>query len=252
MATSATLLGRVPLPPLVGLKMVVVSAGLERAYDRARSLDVLGYRMAACGDPHSAAALIAEFQPEAVVVDCSRENCPPDELCVRVRRATMAPIVVVGNSGSLDEMSRCYDAGADIYCRPGTGSDEMDLRVRALLRRMEMASGVPHVEEHPEPLQVGELEIDTAAQLVRKRGVAVGLSPTEFRLLAALAEHRGSVIPSRALIARVWGNQYANETHYLRLYIRYLRQKLEDDPSHPRYIVNRWGSGYALEWPRAA
>ncbi|MCA9855488.1 MAG: winged helix-turn-helix domain-containing protein, partial [Dehalococcoidia bacterium] len=67
-----------------------------------------------------------------------------------------------------------------------------------------------------------------------------------------LAEHAGDVVPSKALIARVWGDQYAGETHYLRLYVRYLRQKIEDDPSEPHYIVNRWGSGYALETPREA
>jgi two-component system KDP operon response regulator KdpE len=101
-------------------------------------------------------------------------------------------------------------------------------------------------------VSVGDLEIDVRAQVVRKRGVTIPLSPTEFRLLVTLAEHRGSVIPTKALIARVWGNQYAGESHYLRLYVRYLRQKLEDDPSSPRYIVNRWGAGYALEEPAKA
>jgi two-component system KDP operon response regulator KdpE len=85
---------------------------------------------------------------------------------------------------------------------------------------------------------------------VWKNGEAIPLSPTEYRLLWTLAEHAGEVVPSKALIARVWGNQYTGETHYLRLYIRYLRQKLEDDPSRPVYIVNRWGAGYALEEPK--
>jgi two-component system, OmpR family, KDP operon response regulator KdpE len=102
------------------------------------------------------------------------------------------------------------------------------------------------------PLRIGEIEIDAAGQVVRKRGAVVPLSPTEFRLLMTLAEHRGQVVPSKALIARVWGTQYSSETHYLRLYVRYLRQKLEDDPSNPKYIVNRWGAGYALETPKQA
>ena len=67
---------------------------------------------------------------------------------------------------------------------------------------------------------------------------------------ALVAEHPGEVIPSKALIARVWGSQYAGESHYLRLYIRYLRQKLEDVPSEPAYILNRWGSGYSLDFPK--
>jgi two-component system KDP operon response regulator KdpE len=104
--------------------------------------------------------------------------------------------------------------------------------------------------EAPRRVRVGAIEIDPASQTVWKDGKEVPLSPTEYRLLWTLAEHAGEVVPSKALIARVWGNQYTAETHYLRLYIRYLRQKLEDDPSRPVYIVNRWGAGYALEEPK--
>ncbi|MGH2610824.1 MAG: winged helix-turn-helix domain-containing protein, partial [Tepidiformaceae bacterium] len=164
-----------------------------------------------------------------------------------------APMVVVGCAGTYPEMLRCYEAGADDYCRPKCQTEEVDLRLRAVFRRMEAgwaASG--RQKEAPEALIVGELEIDPGAMVVRKRGEIVPLSPTEFRLLMTLAEHPGQVVPAKALIARVWGNQYSSESHYLRLYVRYLRQKIEDEPSHPRYIVNRWGSGYALENPARA
>ncbi len=239
------------LPPLVGTRVVILSQGLERGYDRARGLDDLGYRVAASGDVHGAPAFIGEFQPDVVVLDLGRENALVDVI-TRVRTATGVPILVVGANGSPSEMSRCLEAGADDYCRPPASTEEIDLRMRALFRLLKSAGTVKPERNGDSVMRVGELEIDTGSQTVRKRGTLVPLSPTEFRLLVTLAERPGEVVPSRALIARVWGNQYSSETHYLRLYVRYLRQKLEDDPSHPSYIVNRWGSGYALEEPARA
>lgn len=242
------------LPPPVGLRVAVVSQGLDRAYDRARGLEANGYRVTAFGDAF--AGEIAASRPDAVVIDLGREVGFPTEAVQRVREATDAPVVVVGCTGTISEMLRCFEAGADDYCRPKCPTEEIDLRLRALLRRIRMsggATGSPGIgPSTPGRVRVGAIEIDPASQTVWKNGVEVPLSPTEYRLLATLAEHPGEVIPSRALIARVWGNQYTGESHYLRLYIRYLRQKLEDDPSHPAYIVNRWGSGYALEEPKRA
>ena len=239
------------LPPLVGIHLVIVAHGLERGYDRARGLDDLGYRVAASGDVEGAPEFVGEFQPDAVVIDLGRDHVP-SETVLRVRNATNVPILVVGSTGSGQEMLRCLESGADEYCRPPSGTEEIDLRLRALFRRLRVESpGVP-LRPATATLRVGELEIDHGSQTVRKRGVLIPLSPTEFRLLVTLAERQGEVVPSKALIARVWGNQYSGETHYLRLYVRYLRQKLEDDPSHPRYIVNRWGTGYALAGPARA
>lgn len=242
----------VGLPPLVGVQLVVVSHGLERSYDRARGLEEFGYRVASCGDPALAAECVTSNSAEAVLVDLGREVGSPGDTIARIRGRTNVPLVVVGCLGTFAEMLRCFEAGADDYCRPKAQTEEIDLRLRAIVRRVRATSGNERRSHTPVVLRVGQLEIDPASQTVRKDGVPIPLSPTEFRLLATLAEHPGEVIPSKALIARVWGNQYAGETHYLRLYVRYLRQKLEDDPSHPRYIVNRWGSGYALEAPARA
>jgi DNA-binding response OmpR family regulator len=183
----------------------------------------------------------------------AREVGFPADTAARVREIADVPMVVVGCAGTFPEMLRCYEAGADDYCRPKCPTEEIDLRLRAVFRRMELGSAANGLRKAPpEALIIGELEIDPGAMVVRKRGEIVPLSPTEFRLLMTLAEHPGQVVPAKALIARVWGNQYSSESHYLRLYVRYLRQKIEDDPSHPRYIVNRWGSGYALENPARA
>jgi DNA-binding response OmpR family regulator len=242
----------VGLPPLVALQVVVVSDGLETAYDRARSLESMGYRVAACGDPSVASRFVAELSPGAVLVEMGRSGAPPAEVLRRLREVTAAPIMVAGCGEAPADLARCLEAGADDATRARPSTQEIDLRLRAIFRRMQ-ANGPQPARSAAHVMRVGEIEIDQAGQVVRKRGQHIPLSPTEFRLLCTLAEHQGEVIPSRALIARVWGTQYASETHYLRLYVRYLRQKLEDDPSNPQYIVNRWGTGYALEGPvRAA
>ena len=240
------------LPPLVGLRLVVVSFGLERAYDRARTLEDFGYRVVSCGEPHGVTEFVDQVTPGAVVIDLGRELAFPGDIVSHIRELSDSPIVVVGCTGTYAEMLRCFEAGADDYCRPRCPTEEIDVRMRAIFRRMHATNGPERQAETPGVVRVGDIEIDRATQVVRKKGVAVALSPTEFRLLATLAEHPGEVIPSKALIARVWGNQYAGETHYLRLYVRYLRQKLEDEPARPRYIVNRWGSGYALDTPANA
>jgi two-component system KDP operon response regulator KdpE len=240
------------LPPLVGTHVAVISQGLERAHDRARGLEEFGYRVFPCGDPATVPAALQAAPPDAIVLDLGRELAFPGDTVAIVRKHSESPLVVVGCAGTFAEMLRCYEAGGDDYCRPKCPTEEIDLRLRAIFRRIEMALPEDRRNGGPSVMRVGGIEIDQASQQVLKDGIHVPLSPTEFRLLATLAEHPGEVIPSKALIARVWGNQYAGETHYLRLYVRYLRQKLEDDPSNPVYIVNRWGSGYALEEPRRA
>lgn len=239
------------LPPLVGTHVVVISQGLERSHDRARGLEEFGYRVLPVAESSVVSGNSAITQADAIVIDLGRELAFPGDVVARVRHESPVPVVVVGCAGTFAEMLRCYEAGADDYCRPKCQTEEIDLRLRAIFRRTEM--GLPEgALSAPAVMRIGALEIDPASQQVTKNGEVIPLSPTEFRLLATLAEHPGEVIPSKALIARVWGNQYAGETHYLRLYVRYLRQKLEDDPSNPVYIVNRWGSGYTLDEPRRA
>lgn len=241
------------LPPLVGIKVLVASLGLESAANRARELEARGYRAATCRDRDELDDAVARHDPDVAVVDLGMELGFPADAVARIRALTDAIIAVVGCAGTQAELLRVLEAGADVYCRPRCPTDEIDLRLRALYRRLRYGSaGKAQRGEGEEVIRVGPIEIDPRAQTVRKHGELVPLSPTEYRLLLGLAERPGEVVPAKALIARVWGEQYAGESHYLRLYVRYLRQKLEDDPSHPRFIVNRWGAGYALATPQRA
>lgn len=240
------------LAPPVGIRLVMVTRGLERGYARARTLEDLGYRISVCGEPGGAVEFARDAGADAIVVDLGREQAAAPDLICALRRATSGPIVVVGSRGDSAELIQSFEAGADEFCGPRTPTPEIDYRIRALLRAMRRSGEFQPEDDVRSALRIGDLEIDAESQLVKKRGQVVQLSPTEFRLLVTLAENAGRVVPSRALIARVWGDQYAGENQYLRLYVRYLRQKIEDDPSNPLYIVNRWGSGYALEGPPRA
>ncbi len=131
------------LPPLLGTQVAIVSHGLERAYDRARGLEDSGYRAVACGEPGMAMDCVADARPDAVVIDLGRDLGFPGDVVARVRLATKAPIVVVGCAGTSAEMLRCYEAGADDYCRPRCQTEEIDLRLRAIFRRMEFVARPP-------------------------------------------------------------------------------------------------------------
>jgi two-component system, OmpR family, KDP operon response regulator KdpE len=243
--------GSSALPAPVGALVAVVASTLKRALERARDLDGSDYTTVCLEMSHSIVDEVFAANPEAVLVDTTPDASQLIQAIAWSRAATKAPIIAVGCQGTLQEMMRCYEFGADDYASPHAPHSEIDLRMRAMFRRLRNSNTCNH-QGSSQTLHIGEIAIDQASHEVRKANVAVALSPTEFRLLATLAERAGEVVPAKALIARVWGSEYASETHYLRLYIRYLRQKLEEDPSHPTYIVNRWGSGYALVAPHAS
>jgi DNA-binding response OmpR family regulator len=189
--------------------------------------------------------VLGDRRADLVVVSPESQGMTGDEVCRRVREVTDVPLAVVSTNDSESEVISSFQAGADDYIVKPVRVNELDWRLRALLRRTER-TGMNGNGHAPRLINAGELDIDVASRRVYKRGEEVGLSPTEFKLLATLAEAQGRVLSPRAIIARVWGRDFMNEFHYLRLYVRYLRTKLEDDPKHPRYILNRWGSGYTL------
>ena len=231
------------LPPVPGLTVLVVSDGGESARGRIAGLESAGYRVTTCTPQDQLTSCVETCEPAAVVVAVECGNARLASIIERIDTMTNAVIVVVGGLGTPKEMMCCYEAGADDYCSPHCSTAEIDVRLRALLsRRTRLQAPTRSPRIRPVP----DIDIDHDAHLVHKRGVVVPLSPTEFRLLAILDEKRGSVISAAELMARVWGHAYASDVHYLRLYIRYLRRKLEDDPAHPARILNRWGIGYML------
>jgi DNA-binding response OmpR family regulator len=194
----------------------------------------------AAGSEPQCLRLLYEERPQLLMMDISCRQEAGVEMCRLIRQMCDIPILCLVPADS-QTLIACLEAGADECVTKPVGALELRARIQALLRR---ADG--HADSCGRLVRVGDILIDVDAHRVSKRGVPVPLTPREFKLLAALAEGRNRLASHEELLARVWGTEFINDTHYLRLYIGYLRQKLEDDPRHPCYILTEWGIGYRL------
>lgn len=187
----------------------------------------------------------AAERPDLVVLDV--ELPPPDgfELCRRLRAVSQVPILMLTVRAHTADKVRALNLGADDYLVKPFDHLELLARLRALLRRAQATPGGGGAL-----LVVGDVALDSARHEVRVREEAVRLTTTEARLLEEMLRHAGQVLPSRYLLERVWGPEYTTETHYLKVVIRRLRQKLGDDAARPRYIQTEWGAGYRFVAPR--
>lgn len=183
-------------------------------------------------------------RPDAAIVDLDVEGLNGGVELIRILRAACdVPIVGLVDGDNDANVVRALDAGADDVVLKSCGALELLARVRAAVRRYRRADrGAGEARR----IETGALVIDRDARLVRKNGAVVSLSNTEYRLLEALATRLGQTAPHQFLLTNVWGEEYLNDVQYLRVYVGYLRQKLEDDPRHPQYFVSEWGVGYRL------
>ena len=180
--------------------------------------------------------------PDAIVLDLVLPDMHGTEVTRRLRQqAGDVPIVILSAVGEERQKVEALDAGADDYVTKPFGMEELLARLRAVLRRV-----VPPGE----PVQrIGELEIDVAQHRVTFAGKLITLTPTEFSLLRLFAENEGKLLTHRTILKRVWGPAYQVEAHYLHVYISRLRQKIEPNPTRPRYLVTETGAGYRLVNP---
>ena len=212
---------------LRGLRVVLRNAGyqVDVAATKAEALDAAAAR-----------------PPDAMVLDLVLPDGSGVEVCREVRRWSGLPIIVLSAVGDVREKVKALDAGADDYVTKPFGSEELTARLRAVLRRAADADTEGAVT-------VGDLTIDLAARRVLVRAEEVHLTPIEFDLLRVLAVHRGKLVTHRQLLHEVWGPQYTDETHYLRVHIAHIRAKVEADPSRPQLLVTDPGVGYRLRDP---
>jgi two-component system, OmpR family, KDP operon response regulator KdpE len=179
--------------------------------------------------------------PDAVILDLVLPDMTGIEVCRELRTWSTVPVIVLSVVGDEDEKVAALDAGADDYVTKPFGLDELLARLRAALRRSETAG---------EPvLEIGELRIDLEAHAVTFDGRSVQLTPHEYSLLTLLARNEGKLLTHQAILRDVWGKAYADESHYLHVYVSQLRRKLEPDPARPRYILTEPGAGYRLVDP---
>ncbi len=200
-----------------------------------------GCRVLIAGDGEAALRHFAEEGADLVILDVAMP--PPDgfEVCRRIRETSQVPILMLTVRNDIVDKVRAFDAGADDYL--GKPYDQLELmaRLRALARRAYAPLPTPGAA-----FMVGDLSLDFATHEVRVRGAVIRLTSTEYRLLAVLARHAGTVLPHSFLLERVWGPEYVGDAHYLKGIVRRLRQKLGDAPEEPRYIQTEWGIGYRL------
>lgn len=182
------------------------------------------------------------LKPDAIVLDIMMPGMDGWQTCQRFREMTDVPIVMLTALGSEDEVIKGLNLGADDYLVKPVTADELGARVRALLRRVSRSQN--HTSSREPILTHANLVIDLDKYEVTVDGNRVDLSPIEFKLLSVLAKYKGRVLPHEFLLTEVWGPEYVGEIDYLRLYISYLRRKLEKDPSNPDLIQNEWGVGY--------
>jgi DNA-binding response OmpR family regulator len=178
--------------------------------------------------------------PDLVLLDVAMPELDGFETLRMLREISTIPVIMLTARGDEDDRVRGLELGADDYVTKPFSPRELVSRVRAVLRRAEIAAPAEKAA-----LQVDDrLSINFDRREVLVEGRPVKLRPTEYRLLYHLVQNAGWVVPHDQLLAKVWGYEYREETHYLRLYINYLRQKLEPDPANPRYILTERGVGY--------
>jgi two-component system, OmpR family, KDP operon response regulator KdpE len=179
--------------------------------------------------------------PEAIILDLLLPDGRGTDVCRELRQWTAAPIIVVSAVGEEAEKISALDAGADDYVTKPFAIGELLARLRAVLRR---------VGPTAEPLlEIGRLSVDLEKRAVTMDGQRVHLTPHEFDLLRLLARNEGKLLTHKAILREVWGPAYQLESSYLHVYVSQLRQKLEPDPAHPRYILTEPGVGYRLVSP---
>jgi two-component system, OmpR family, KDP operon response regulator KdpE len=209
----------------------------------AAALAGAGFEVTQLHDGAAAVAALRSSQPDVVLLDIGLPFVDGWRVLSSLPHGHQPPVIVISARGDEQDKVRALDMGADDYLAKPFGTEELVARVRAVLRRAQPPSHPPQV------VRAGHLVVDLGAHSVLKQGVEVRLSPTEYLLLAELARHAHQVMDFRTLLQRVWGPGYADERHYLRVFVQRLRLKLERDPAHPEVITTILGRGYRFGPP---
>jgi two-component system KDP operon response regulator KdpE len=184
---------------------------------------------------------MATLKPvDLIILDLGLPDMEGEQVVERLRSWSTVPIIVLSVRKNEDEKVRLFDLGIDDYIVKPFAMAEFLARARAAVRRQSRSA-------HGEPVVTsGPLAVDLAARTVSINGARVQLSPKEYRLLQVLAQHQGSVVTHQHLLKEVWGVTRAHDSHYLRIFIRKLRKKIEKDPTKPQILLTELGVGYRL------
>ncbi len=203
-------------------------------------LELQGYTVFGADSGEQAIEAVREKLPDLVILDVMMPGLDGFETLDELRRFSQVPVIMLTARGEEDQKVQGLKLGADDYVTKPFSQRELLARVQAVLRRAEQPAILPKTRIDVDD----DLSIDFDRGEVYVRGKPVRLTATEYRLLYHLASNPGRLMPSETLLAKVWGYEYREEDHYVRLYVSYLRQKIEPDLSHPKYILTVPGLGY--------
>ena len=202
------------------------------------SLAARGHEVITASNGETALDILSSVEVDLVVIDLGLPGIDGVEVIRRLRSWASVPVIVLSVREAQADKVAALDAGADDFVTKPFGMDELQARMRALLRRAGTTDGSPPV------IRVGDVEVDLARRLVSRDDRPIHLTPTEFALLELLVTNPGKLLTHRWLLQRVWGATYQEHSNYLRVYVAGLRKKLERDPVAPRLILTEPGVGY--------
>ncbi len=206
-----------------------LSAGLERT----------GYKVVAAAGGEEGLNLASEHPPDLVILDLAMPGTNGFTVCAELRKWSKMPIIVLSVRDSEEDKIKALDLGADDYLVKPFGIGELLARMRAVLRRISTS------EELDQPsFRTGDLEVDYAHRKVSMLQKEVHLTPKEYELLSCMIQYRNRVLTHRQLLSKVWGVEYADDTHTLRVHVANLRNKIEIDPARPQFIRTETRIGY--------
>jgi two-component system KDP operon response regulator KdpE len=222
-----------------GLHVLVVDDEVQIRRFLRISLEANGYSVYETDNGQDALVRAAQLRPDLVILDIGLPDMSGIEVLSRLREWDSTPVIMLSVRDSDRDKVAALDAGADDYLTKPFSLDELMARLRVAER---------HARPNPasEIFVSGDLHVDLSKRLVTARGEPVKLTPTEYALLRLMIQHAGKVLTHRQILREVWGPEYVDETHYLRVYFAQLRQKIEADPAMPTIILTEPGVGYRL------
>jgi len=206
------------------------------------SLEANAYRALAAVSGQEGLVLAAQHRPAVVILDLGLPDLAGQEVLRRLREWSNVPVIILSVQDDEAGKVAALDAGADDYVTKPFNTGELLARLRVAVRRADQ-------KEEAAVFQAGNLVVDLATRRVTLKGSEVKLSVTEYNLLRFLVRHAGKVLTHRQILREVWGPGHDEHTHYLRVYVAHLREKIEADPSRPQLILTEPGVGYRLHVP---
>lgn len=201
------------------------------------TLEAAGYQVHDAATGQDGIVQVAQRRPDVVLLDLGLPDMEGLAVLKQLREWSRVPILILSVRDRETDKIAALDSGADDYVTKPFSSGELLARLRATLRHAQPQGGEPLFRS-------GNIEVDLASRVVRKNGQEIKLTPTEYALLRVLVTHAGKVVTHRQLLTEVWGPKSIEQTHYLRVQVAHLREKLEDDPVQPRFLITEPAVGY--------